>query len=563
MIASIKARIRLLNASARVTRRRRKARLLRSPLLGWLRGPVPCDEIVLVPSELRSPDPGFLDELEGGMLGLSGRVVHVGRASPFALPDADTAWLRELHGFGWLVHLGGPGTLGQDRARALVRDWLDRCDGRLGTWSGIGVTARRVISWITHAPLVLDAGDPDEYDRILASLARQLHRLQDERHESAPGPDALNALIALLLAALTISSRADLRAATEAALEAELAQQIRPDGSHVSRNAAVVLALLLDLLPLRRCYAACGLVVPGGLAAAVDHMLGFLRAMRLGDGSLACHNGASPIPVDELATVLSVDAGDTLSSLAAARYVRLAAGRLVVVMDCGPPPPLEHSASAAAGCLSFEASDGEEMLVVNPGLPRDASGADRAAARATAAHSTLALAGESSGRLMPYRGLGMTADRAAVIGPENVWLAVSDVGAGTVVEASHDGYLKQHQVIHTRRLSLDPAGDAIIGSDRLGGRHGSLRLKTDLPFAIRFPLAPESTARLADASRRAVEITLRGGRTWQLTCESGELSLEAIVVHGRGNGSRPSSQIVLRAVTAGETTVEWRLQRVA
>ena len=41
-------------------------------------------------------------------------------------------------------------------------------------------------------------------------------------------------------------------------LAAELERQILPDGGHSSRNPSILVELLLDLLPLRQCFAARG-----------------------------------------------------------------------------------------------------------------------------------------------------------------------------------------------------------------------------------------------------------------------------------------------------------------
>ena len=49
-------------------------------------------------------------------------------------------------------------------------------------------------------------------------------------------------------------------------LVAELERQVLPDGGHISRNPWVLVELLLDLLPLRRCFAARGQAARPGAA---------------------------------------------------------------------------------------------------------------------------------------------------------------------------------------------------------------------------------------------------------------------------------------------------------
>ncbi|MEJ1979167.1 MAG: heparinase II/III-family protein [Acetobacteraceae bacterium] len=68
-------------------------------------------------------------------------------------------------------------------------------------------------------------------------------------------------------------------------------------------------------------------------------------------------------------------------------FQRLQAGRTVLLVDCGRPPPPGVDRLSHAGTLSMELSIGRERLIVNCGAA-PASGAPwRDASRATAAHS--------------------------------------------------------------------------------------------------------------------------------------------------------------------------------
>ncbi len=58
-----------------------------------------------------------------------------------------------------------------------------------------------------------------------------------------------------------------------------------------------------------------------------------------------------------------------LGEARASGYARLERGDSIVIADVGRPPPLALSASAQAGCLSFEMSVGTQLLFVNGGVP--------------------------------------------------------------------------------------------------------------------------------------------------------------------------------------------------
>ncbi len=110
----------------------------------------------------------------------------------------------------------------------------------------------------------------------------------------------------------------------ETNLAAELAWQVLDDGGHVSRNPAVLVELLLDLLPLSQCFTARDRTLPKQLGEALERMLPMLRYLRLGDGMVARFNGVGCAPAAGLATVLAYDDG-SLAPLAEARAFRLRA----------------------------------------------------------------------------------------------------------------------------------------------------------------------------------------------------------------------------------------------
>ncbi len=360
-------------------------------------------ELVFVPSELHTSDPSFLDELRSGEIGLAGISVHVGQTSPFAINNAPIAWQRELHAFAWLRNLRAAGDLDAvTAARQLVTDWSRRNRSLDGIAAEAGVSARRVMAWTTNAGFLLESADAPFYRAFLDRLSEQVQFVERARRGARDGEDQLSCHLALLLASLALKDRDRLIPKFERRLLDELRRQVRPDGSHISRNPRVTLDLLVDLLPVRECYVARRLDVPPALTAMIAGMFAFLKAMRLGDGQIARFNGLGQVRSELLATVLALDPVPEAPVLPALQsgYLRLERGDTILIADCGSPPPLEFAGKAHAGCLSFEMSEGLTPIFVNSGAPDARHERDQSAARATASHSTLSLGQSSSGRLI-------------------------------------------------------------------------------------------------------------------------------------------------------------------
>src|SRR5690606_4428767 len=177
-----------------------------------------------------------------------------------------------------------------------------------------------------------------------------------------------------------------------------------------------------DLLPLRQTYANQAETPPEALIGAVERMLPALRFFRHQDGTLARFNGMGQTEHDRVATILHYDdtGGAPLFNASHSGYQRLSLGATTVIADTGTVPPSELSGEAHAGCLSFELSSGRHHYIVNAGVDLYGAPDLRPLARATAAHSTLALNDTSSARFSLSRGINGIVGTPLVGGPRNV-----------------------------------------------------------------------------------------------------------------------------------------------
>ena len=559
---SLSDRMRVRMLSAERSRRRLVTRTLSSPLLRWRFGSAAADQILIVPQDLRSPDPSFWNEVEHGHFGLASEIADLKGASPFRVKPPSLAWERELHGFGWLRHFAATEEEdAYDTARRLVLEWISVNRIARGPAFEPAVIGRRLMSWIAQANMLLEGTDAKTYTAIMSSLGEQVVMLNATWRNTPEGVPRLVAMIALVLADLAVSGHDRQLKDAEVALVAELKRQILDDGGHASRNASVLADLILDLLPLGQCFVARGRSAPEEFAAVVKNGLAYLRFMRLGDGMLARFNGVSTGSPAGLATVLGYSDG-ALQAVSAAEesgYARIERGETIILADIGSPPPLEIATEAQAGCLSFEMSVGSRLMFVNGGFPGPADRDWAAVARATASHNTLCLAETSSSELVRDPQLIEIAGGIPIRGPEIALARISDEDGVPVLAASHDGYVSRFRLMHNRRISLSPDGLTVDGLDRLEPPSGRLRLKADLPFSVHFHLHPECRCEAASQRGQCI-ITLPGGHKWRFTADGIETSIEESLFFVDSAGPRPGLQIVLRGATFGKTEIRWRVQ---
>ena len=537
----------------------------RSRLLRWRYRSPAADELLLAPPDLRAHDPSFADEVAAGGFGLAGSAATLSGRSPFAVLPPSPEWARELHGFAWLRHLDAAQS-GEARmmAQQLVGEWIRRSP-RQGqhAWAA-DVVGRRIVAWLSHAALLLDGVDRRRYAAVMRSLTDHVTYLSASWRNASDGHPRLLALIGLVHADLSIAGHDCQLAQSQKLLATELERQIPPDGGHLSRNPATLVELLLDLLPLRQCFAARGKTPEPSHLAAIDRMATMLRHLRLGNGMLARFNGTGATEHDALATVLAYDEGRPAPDRMPIRsgYARLERGPVILLVDAGATPPLELAGAACAGCLSFELSTGAELLLVNGGTPAPAEAAKRAAARATASHNTLCLGEQSSATLVRNAHLERELGSAPLRHPDHVACKVVEAeDAGIALEASHDGYVERFGLIHTRTLDLDSEGTRLEGCDRLAAAKGIVRFSWDVPFAIHFHAHPAVEVRIGPTSQSA-ELLLDNGEHWRLTAAGAAMSIEDSCYFGDATGMRWARQAVLRAQCYGATEVSWTLERI-
>src|ERR1700744_4963267 len=221
------------------------------------------DRLIIAPHDLRTADATRAAEIYAGRFVFAGKIVTCHGRSIFDLEPPSEDWEIALLGFGWLRHLRAADTaLTRANARSLVDDWMTNPANRRPVGRRADVMARRVISLLSQAPLVLSDTDSKFYRRYLRGLARDIRHLRYAMLDMPDGVPRLQVMIALCYAALCLANQArHIRSATRK-LSDELQRQILPDGGHISRNPAALIELLIELLPPRQTFAHLNIVPP-------------------------------------------------------------------------------------------------------------------------------------------------------------------------------------------------------------------------------------------------------------------------------------------------------------
>ncbi len=523
-----------------------------------------ADRLIIAPHDLRTSDATRAAEIYAGRFVFAGKIVTCHGRSIFDLEPPSEDWEVALLGFGWLRHLRAADTaLTRANARALVDDWITNQIGRHPLSRRADVLARRVISLLSQAPLVLADSDGKFYRRYLRGLTREIRFLRYSTIDIPDGAPRLQVLIALCYAALCLANQAKHIRSASRKLSDELQRQILPDGGHVSRNPGALIELLIDLLPLRQTFAARNIAPPPALLNAIDRMMPMLRFFRHGDGNMALFNGMGGTPSDLLATLLAYDDthGTPMASMPHSGFQRLDAGGMTVIVDTGPPPPPHLSHEAHAGCLAFELSSGACRIVINCGMPSTGRENWRTFARSTVAHSTLTYHNTSSCTFVEMSAMKRLLHGAPIVsGPTRVENFREVVPDGTVLSTSHNGYAAKFGLIHRRVLVAAEDGSRLDGEDTVTPAQGARLRGGGSDYALRFHLHPAVKAsRLSDG--RGAMLVLPNREVWTFETFEDRVELEDSVFLAGNDGPRRTTQLVIRQDAQQAASIRWSFVR--
>jgi uncharacterized heparinase superfamily protein len=167
--------------------------------------------------------------------------------------------------------------------------------------------------------------------------------------------------------------------------------------------------------------------------------------------------------------------------------------------------------------------------------------------RTTAAHSTLVVGDSNSTAIHPDGTLGR--------GVVEMELSRQETETASRIEASHDGYVRRHGVIHRRAIALGADGRDLRGEDSLLPAGKKARAGTT--FAIRFHLHPiVELSPTADGT--GALLRLPSGAAWQFRSRGAALAIEESVWIDAQGIPRETQQLVLSGeADAGGHSVSW------
>ena len=219
-------------------------------------------------------------------------------------------------------------------------------------------------------------------------------------------------------------------------------------------------------------------------------------------------------------------------------------------MDVGSNPNTKLSSNYQAGALSFEIVSNGKKLISNCGYFQKVDHQLNEIYKSSAVHSTLIVDDKSSCNFNKVSGKkskinqGLRILKKKIVYEKNYWK----------VNASHDGYLKPHGIIHEREIEFYPEQLKFIGHDKIISNKSIKNLK----FEIRFHLEPNvKVMRTQDGKSILIDLD---GEGWKFSSENSMMNIDKGLYFGKKNSFTDNENIFISGMTNEENqTIRWEI----
>ncbi len=515
---------------------------------------------------LASPEDPAPGNSERGRKILAGNLDYNGEKADITSPlcfdhveNMQEEFIRKFHSFSWIADLEH---LSEDDAvcnivEKFITRWMEKYENwHPDVWAS-DIIGARLTNLIVHAPLTLSSSNMVYRSRLLNAMAQQARHLSRTIDDAASGMPAISAASGLLVAGLLLPGGNILLARGAQKLKTYLEAYVLPDGGLASRNPDDVVHIMRYLIIIKAGYLDVSQAPPAWVQTTLDKMAPFVRGMRHGGGQIARFNGASTISTLAIDSVLAASEarGRAIENAIHSGFQRIKNRRTTVIMECGTPATGIMSKASHAGTLSFEFSDGKDLVIVNMGPASSGSGFSELArlARTTAAHSTLVVENTNSSQI--------TDDGLIGSGVREVKTTRTHSTRQSEITAQHNGYARRFGIVHERHISVSADGRSITGEDRLINVSNKAK---DKEAIVRFHLHPDVKAEV-NRSGQGVLLLLPCGHGWQFLVDGGRGSLEESLYLMQRDHPVRSQQISVTLDSAQNLdprSLIWSLERI-
>ena len=422
---------------------------------------------------------------------------------------------KKLNNFFWIFSLDLKSS--SSDVQKVITKWINVNNKYNSESWEISIVSKRVISWLSNSKLTYDNGTKEYKKKFDLILQKQILHLLNQVNHSKNYKNKIISISAIILFSLCYSEQTKNLNAVLDLLKKFIKETFDKYGFPKSRSIRHSIFYLKYLILIREWFKESQNVIPEFIDEYIFYLgqsYSFFWKNINFDAHFNGNNLSNNFEFDQYLK----RCGYTFKNqnYENSSYVSLYNKKTNLFMDIGPSPEKNFSDEYQAGSLSFEFLSNGKKIFTNAGYYEGTNNQLNELCRSSALQNTLVLDDNSSCKFSKnskgeYKiNTNLKIIQKNIVFEKNYWK----------INASHDGYLKQYNLIYEREIEYFPENFKLIGTDKIKGKKDLPNLK----FDIRFHLDPSSKVmKTQDNKTILIEI---GDEGWKFNCNNYEVNIE-------------------------------------
>ena len=459
---------------------------------------------------------------------------------------------NNLNSFFWLFSLDLKSS--KKDTQNIILQWINK-NSRYNpkSWK-IDIVAKRVIAWISSSKLTYEDGDSGykkEFDNI---IKKQINHLINEIEKSKWVDDKMIGCAAIILAGLSYQDKNGYLNFGLSLLKKIIKFAFDNDGFPKSRNIRQLNFYLKYFVLIREWLKESQSEIPEYIDENIFYLGQAYAFIWQNNKKNFLFNGnheTNNIEFDYYLKRLGYSFKNQNNELGG--YAILKNKKITLISDIGASPDKKFSPNYQAGSLSFEIISNGKKLICNSGYFQNFKHQLNTLSKASATHSTLVVDDTSSCKFSQNSDThskisqGLKVIKKNIVFEKNYWK----------INAAHDGYLKQYNIVHEREIEFYPEQIKFIGCDKIISKKKIKNLK----FEIRFHLEP-SVKVMKTQDNKSILIDL-DGEGWKFNSNNNKIDIDNGLYFGKKNSFTENQNIFISGMTNTENqTIKWELTKI-
>ena len=459
---------------------------------------------------------------------------------------------QNLNSFFWLFSLDLRSS--KKDTQNVIYQWINANERyNYKNWK-IDIIGKRIIAWISNSRLTYENGNIDYKDKFNRIIKKQINHLINEIESSELINDKIIGCAAIVLTGLSYPQNNNYLNTGLNLLKKLAKYSLDNDGFPRSRNIRQLSFYLKYFILIREWFKESQNEIPEFINESIYHLgqaYAFIWQNNKIDFLFNGNHQTNNHNFDLYLKRLGYSFKNQNNELGG--YAVLNNKKNSLIMDIGSSPNTKLSSEYQAGALSFEIISNGKKLISNCGYFQKVNHQLNEVSKSSASHSTLIIDDRSScsfNKLTDKKSKickGLRILEKKIVFEKNYWK----------INASHDGYLKLHGIIHEREIEFYPEQLKYIGQDKIVSNKGIKNLK----FEIRFHLEPNIRI-MKTQDGKSILIDL-DGEGWKFSSENSIINIDKGLYFGEKNSFTDNQNIFISGMTNEENqTIRWEITKL-